>query len=84
MLEKISVGPEIPIGSYLNIEEAIPNITVFIYWDSWWVFIKFYSTYQKKWFMKLMDCYESLGAYERANRPKFQEPNKRRLKRRIK
>lgn len=45
MLEKISVGPEIPIGSYLNIEEAIPNITVFIYWDSWWVFIKFYSTY---------------------------------------
>lgn len=38
MLEKISAGPEILIGSYQNIEEAISNITVFIYWDSWWVF----------------------------------------------
>lgn len=34
--------------------------------------------------MKLLGCYKSLGAYERENRPKFQGPNKRRIKRRIK
>lgn len=39
---------------------------------------------KKKWFMKLLGCYKSLGAYERAKRPKFQGPNKKRLKRRIK
>ena len=72
------------IQSHLNIGKAIPNFTVFIYWGSGWFSISSYFTYSRKWFMKQLSCYKSLGEYTRSDRPSFQEPKRRKLKRRIK
>lgn len=72
------------IQSYLNIGKATPNFTVSIYWDSGWLSISFNFTYSRKWFMKQLNFCKSLCEYARSDRPSFQEPNRRKLERRIK